>query len=162
MYEMDQSSHDSLLKNLSHAKPFSNGNVLKLPVTYWDCKSKKLSGPIPKASKWVMMQFVLLYLLTVLSTFVWLHPRNQHRKLEASGGRNQITILRTDIQLDNNIFATLRLGERYKKGSRRDAKTQRKEGSRKIMDFVSMIQFLENPVHPVWNSFQNNYSIRSL
>ena len=76
-------------------------------------------------------------------------PWTQHRELEASGGRNQITILRTDIQLDNNIFATLRLGERYKKGSRKDAKTQRKEGSRKIMDFVSMKQYLENPVHPV-------------
>ena len=76
-----------------------------------------------------MMQFVLLYLLTVLSPFVWLHPRNQHRELEASGGRNQITILRTDIQLDNNIFATLRLGERYKKDL---AKTLRRKEKKKV------------------------------
>jgi hypothetical protein len=61
----------------------------------------------------------------------------------------QITTLQTDIQLDNNIFATLRLGERYKKGSRKDAKAQRKEGSRKIMSFVSIKQYSENPVHPV-------------
>jgi hypothetical protein len=85
-----------------------------------------------------MMQFVTLLLLTIFSTFVWLHPRNQHVELEASGGRYQITTLRIDIQLDHNIFATLRLGEKYKKGSRKDAKSQRKEGSRKIMSFVSI------------------------
>ena len=96
-----------------------------------------------------MMQFVLLLLLTVFSTFVWLHPRNRHVDLEASGGRNHITTLRIDIQLDNDIFAALRLGEGYKKGSRKDAKSQRKEGSRKIMSFVSIKQDSENPVHPV-------------
>ena len=155
MYEMDQSSHASLLKNLSHAPNHSQ------TVTHWNCKSKKLSGPMPKTSKWVMMQFVLSYLLAVFSTFVWLHPRNQYIELEASGGRDQITILWTDIQLDNNIFATLRLGEKYKKGSRKDAKTQRKEGNRKIMDFVSMKQSPGNPVHPVKILFfQNNYSTR--
>jgi hypothetical protein len=108
-----------------------------------------LSGRTPKASKRVMMQFVLLFLLTVFSTFVWLHPRNQHIELETSGGRNQITTLLIDIQLDNNIFATFRLGERYKKGSCKDAKTQRKEGSRKIVSFVSIKQYSESPVHPV-------------
>jgi hypothetical protein len=96
-----------------------------------------------------MMQFVTLLLLTVFSTFVWLHPRNQHVELEASGGRNRITTLRIDIQLENYIFATLRLGEEYKKGSRKDAKSQRKEGSRKSMSFVSIKQSSENPVHPV-------------
>jgi hypothetical protein len=95
------------------------------------------------------MQFVTLLLLMVFSTFVWLHSRNQHVELEASGRRFQITILRIDIQLDNNIFATLRLGEEYKKGSRKDAKSQRKEGDRKIMSFVSIKQSSDNPVHPV-------------
>jgi hypothetical protein len=33
--------------------------------------------------------------------------------------------------------------------SRKDAKSQRKEGSRKIMSFVSIKQYSENPVHPV-------------
>jgi hypothetical protein len=53
------------------------------------------------------------------------------------------------MQLENYIFATLRLGEEYKKGSRKDAKTQRKEGSRKSMSFASIKQYSENPVHPV-------------
>jgi hypothetical protein len=98
-----------------------------------------------------MMQFITLLLLTVFSIFVWLHPRNQHVELEASGGRYKIATLRIDIQLENNIFATLRLGEVYKKGSRKDAKSQRKEGKgiRKVMSFVSIKQYSENPVHSV-------------
>ena len=97
----------------------------------------------------VMMQWVLLFLLTVFSALVWLYPRNQHLELEASGGRGLLTTLRTDIQLDNHIFATLRLCVRQKKESRKDAKSQRKEGSEKIMECVSIKQYLENPVHPV-------------
>jgi hypothetical protein len=57
--------------------------------------------------------------------------------------------LQIDFQLDHNIIATLQLGEGFKKGSRKDAKSQRKEGSRKIMSFVSIKRYSENPVHPV-------------
>jgi hypothetical protein len=49
----------------------------------------------------------------------------------------------------SSTITSLRLGEGYKKGSRKDAKSQRKEGSRKSMSFVSIKQYSEDPVHPV-------------
>jgi hypothetical protein len=63
-------------------------------------------------------------------------------------------------QLDNNIFATLRLGERNKKRSRKDAKTQRKEGSREIMEFVPIKQYPKIPFILSKIFFQNSYSTR--
>ena len=83
-----------------------------------------------------MMQFAMLLLLTVFSTFVWLHPRNQ------------ISTMQTDIHQDNNIFATLRLCERNKKYLAKTLRRKEKEGAGDSW-ISSNKQYPEYPVHPV-------------
>jgi hypothetical protein len=61
-----------------------------------------------------------------------------------------------------NLSPALRLGEEYKKGSRKDAKSQRKEGIRKVTSFVLINNILKIPFILSKMLFQYNYSTRPI
>jgi hypothetical protein len=71
-------------------------------------------------------------------------------KLRVQGIKRSTQLKKQPCELTfSSTITSLRLGEGYKKGSRKDAKSQRKEGSKKSMSFVSIKQYSEDPVHPV-------------